>query len=83
MIHIPFHWTHEETVLNLLKEILINQELQMAQVAELQASLDALTTAVNALIAKPSTGIQPSALDPIKTGLDNLTTAVNSAVAAP
>jgi len=81
MIHIPFHWTHEETVLHLLKEILTNQELQMAQVSELQASLDTLTTAVNALIAKPSTGIQPAELDPIKAGLDNLTASVNAAVA--
>lgn len=82
MIHIPLHWSHEETVVNLLKEILVNQErIEMALVTDLQASLDALTTALNALIAKASTGIQPAQLDPIKAGLDNLTTAVNAAVA--
>jgi len=81
MIRIPVHWSHEETVVNLLKEIIVNQELHMAQVSDLQASLDALTTAVNALIAKPSSGIQPAELDPIKAGLDNLTASVNAAVA--
>ena len=81
MIHIPFHWSHEETVVNLLKEILVNQErIEMALVTDLQASLDALTTAVSALIAKPSTGIQPAELDPIKTGLDTLTANVNAAL---
>lgn len=81
MIEIPVHWSHEETVVHLLKEIVTNQEISMAQVPELQASLDALTTAVNALVAKPSTGIQPAELDPIKAGLDNLTATVNAAVA--
>ncbi len=81
MVHIPVRWSHEETVVNLLKEIIVNQELHMAQVVDLQASLGALTAAVNALITKSGSGIQPSALDPIKAGLDNLTATVNAAVA--
>ena len=80
MICIPENWTFKKTVVRLLREILTNQELQMAQVSELQASLDALTAAVNALLAKPNTGIQPAELDPIKAGLDNLTATVNAAV---
>ena len=80
MIGIPESWTFKLTVVRLLKETLVNQELQMAQVAELQASLDALTSAVTALIAKPSTGIQPAELDPIKAGLDSLTANVTAAV---
>ena len=86
MIQIPNHWTHKQTVVNLLLEILANQDLEkesrMAQVVELQASLDALTNAVTALINKPSTGIQPAELDPIKTGLDTLTANVNAALGA-
>ncbi len=52
-------------------------------VAEINAKLATLSASVDALIAKPSTGIDPAALDPVGAEIDALTAKVNNAVSPP
>lgn len=78
--------------------IITRRETKMAQVADLQSSMDALTAGFQKLAAAyraqqgsggtggggtTVTGIDPAALDPIKQQMDNLATAVNELVDGP
>lgn len=57
VIKTPQHWTHEETVLHLLKEILVNQESQMAAIDDLNANVEKLQADVTTLLS----GVTPNA----------------------
>ena len=57
MIEIPLTWTHEETVRHLLKEIIVNQELQMAAIDDLNTNVTKLQTDVTTLLG----GVTPNA----------------------
>lgn len=58
----------------------------MALAADLTASFNALSTAVQALAAAyaaKAAGVDPASLDPIKQGLDDLTASVNQVLNPP
>jgi hypothetical protein len=57
MIKIPESWTHEETMRHLLKEILVNQELQMSAIDDLNKNITELQGNVGTLLG----GVTPNA----------------------
>ena len=62
---------------------IVERRSRMAQVTDLETSIAALTTAVNALVTAFQTkasGIDPATLDPVKASLDSLTATVNQVV---
>lgn len=79
-ILVPEHWSFEKTVVRLLKEILINQEIQMAAIDDLNAAVSQLSTDVQALIAKPSGGTPDAAVQAVTDQVNALDQQVKTAL---
>lgn len=61
MIETPQHWTFEETVRHLLKEILMNQRLQMAAIDDLNTNITKLQGDVATLLGSVTPNSQVEA----------------------
>jgi len=79
MIRIPDHWTFEVTVVRLLKEILINQEMTMAAIDDLNSQVAQLQADVQALISKTS-GTPDAAIQAVTAQVNALDTQVKTAL---